>query len=165
MIIKEVTDTSRIKTYITALFTELFGEEAVPSDDVFKRIFSQLATNSTQHQMFEILTARDTSLGHEGNTYQDNEKDVAGFFTLSESFAIFAHGHYGIINELWIKPERRSEGIGESVIKEIQRLGRQKGWRRIDVTAPASSDWDRTFEFYKKCGFEMTGRKLKIFTD
>lgn len=81
---------------------------------------------------------------------------------LTQSCAIFVQGNYGIINELWVNKDFRSIGVGAAVIQQIIDIAKERGWQRIDVSAPASSDWDCTFAFYLKNGFTFTGRKLKV---
>ncbi|GMQ46683.1 GNAT family N-acetyltransferase [Vibrio sp. 10N] len=141
----EITDVSVVKSYIRKLYSELFGVSGVPSEESFRKIFSELPQNT--HFSYEVK---------KGN-------EVLAFFTLSESFSVFAQGRYGIINEFWVNEEHRSKGVGKAVIQEIVKLSHVNGWSRIDVTAPPSEKWDKTFEFYQKCGFEFTGRKLKLY--
>jgi GNAT superfamily N-acetyltransferase len=87
---------------------------------------------------------------------------ILGILTLVETFAIYANGNYGVINEMYISPEYRSAGIGALLIDAAKELGRKKGWARIDVTAPESERWERSRRFYEKQGFAFTGPKLKI---
>jgi len=142
----KVADNSEIKKYISLLYSELFEQEAVPSEDVFDNIFSQM---------------EDPSHSHEAYCLKKNNETIA-FFTLGESFSIFAHGKYGIINELWVNDKFRSKGVGKAVIQEILKIGSERNWKRIDVSAPPDEKWDRTVNFYKKNGFTFTGRKLKL---
>jgi ribosomal protein S18 acetylase RimI-like enzyme len=142
----KVTDNKEIRKYIGLLYTELFDKLAVPSEDVFENIFLQL---------------KDPNNNHDAYCLKEKNNTVA-FFTLTESFSIFAHGKYGIINELWVNEEFRSKGVGKTVIQEILKIGIERGWKRIDVSAPVDEKWDRTFNFYKMNGFTFTGRKLKI---
>src|SRR5262245_39019533 len=86
---------------------------------------------------------------------------VVGVMTISESFAIYANGHYGVINEMFVPPEYRSRGVGALLLEAAKDLGRRRGWRRIDVTAPESERWHRTRQFYESQGFRYTGPKLK----
>lgn len=88
-------------------------------------------------------------------------KNIVGVITIQEAFAFYAGGKYGIINELYIKPNFRSKGFGEILIKETIKIGKDKNWKRIDVTAPPENKWKRTEEFYIKNGFQYTGPKLK----
>jgi len=144
--ISNVTDKSTIKKYISLLYAELFDSQAIPSNDLFDKIFSQLD---------------DPNYNHEAYCLKENN-EILAFFTLAESFSIFAHGKYGIINELWVNQQFRSKGVGKVVIEEIAKIGAKRNWQRIDVSAPVDESWDRTFNFYKNNGFIFTGRKLKL---
>lgn len=143
-------DFEQLALHIEWLYTELFGAEAVPAPSELKRLRDESTAPSTRHWVF---VARDA------------ESAPAAFFTLAEAFAIFARGRYGIINELWVRPNLRSQGVGAVVLDHCRAFGIERGWRRIDVSAPVSAEWDRTFEFYKKRGFVPTGRKLKCLLD
>jgi hypothetical protein len=41
-------------------------------------------------------------------------------------------------------------------------VARERGWRRLDVTAPPGDAWRRTVAFYEKNGFVFTGPKLRL---
>lgn len=86
---------------------------------------------------------------------------AVGVTTVAETFAIYAQGHYGIIHEMYVVPEHRSAGVGAQLIGAVKSLGRARGWRRIDVTAPESAIWSRTRTFYERQGFVFAGPKLK----
>ncbi len=146
MKISRVTEKSEIKNFITLLYTELFDKEAVPSNEVFDDICSQLQASTNNHEAYCLKEKNET----------------VAFFTLGESFSIFAHGKYGIINELWVNENYRCQGVGKRVLEEIRLIAEKKQWHRIDVSAPPNEEWDRTFNFYQKNGFTFTGRKLKM---
>lgn len=99
---------------------------------------------------FQVFAARDES------------GVVLGLLTLSETFAIYANGNYGVIDEMYVVPEHRSAGVGSMLLDAVKEYGRTRGWSRIDVTAPESSRWDRTRRFYEREGFSFTGPKLKF---
>lgn len=84
-----------------------------------------------------------------------------GVVTVTEAFALYANGHHGIINEMYVVPAHRSSGVGGQLLDAVKALGRAKGWRRIDVTAPESERWARTRRFYEQAGFTFAGPKLK----
>lgn len=86
---------------------------------------------------------------------------LAGVLTLFESFAIYAGGAYGIISELWVAPAHRSGGVGRALVDAAVAHGRERGWLRIDVTAPEDARFERTRRFYEREGFVFTGPKLK----
>ncbi len=87
---------------------------------------------------------------------------IIGVMTLVETFAIYANGNYGIINEMYTDPEFRSGGVGAALIDAAKEYGKARAWERIDVTAPESESWERTRRFYESQGFTFTGPKLKF---
>lgn len=93
---------------------------------------------------------------------KDQQGTVLGFMTLSEAFALYANGNYGIINEMFVVPEYRSTGVGAALLKAAIRIGRDRCWTRIDVTAPEGEQWVRSKHFYEKNGFTFAGPKLKL---
>jgi GNAT superfamily N-acetyltransferase len=131
--------------HIEKLYTELFGASAVPSLQDLERLREQLGAKP----MNWVFLARDADL------------EPVALVTLAESFAVFAGGHYGIIGELWVRGDARSQGVGAIMIEHCKAFGHARGWKRIDVSAPPGASWDRSFEFYVKRGFTFTGRKLK----
>ncbi|HNB51404.1 MAG TPA: GNAT family N-acetyltransferase [Anaerolineales bacterium] len=91
-----------------------------------------------------------------------NERgEVVGVMTVVETFAIYAGGNYGVIDELYVAPEYRSQGVGEAFIEAVKALGKAKNWVRVDVTAPPEEKWRRTVAFYERQGFVFTGPKLR----
>jgi len=84
-----------------------------------------------------------------------------GVLTLTETFAIYAGGRYGVIDELYVEPAHRSAGIGRLLLEEAVAVARERGWRRLDVTAPPGPAWSRTVAFYERNGFVFTGPKLR----
>ena len=93
---------------------------------------------------------------------ENKESTTLGIITLVESFAIYADGSYGVINELYVPPEHRDKKIGKVLIETVKEYGRQCGWRRIDVTTPLGEKWDRTVAFYLRESFTHSGPKLRF---
>jgi len=87
---------------------------------------------------------------------------VIGISTLVETFAIYAGGCYGVIDEMYVDPEFRSSGVGKMLIDAIKKFAREKNWLRVDVTAPPEEEWKRTVRFYEKQEFVFTGPKLRF---
>ncbi len=94
----------------------------------------------------------------------EKESDaVVGFMSLYESYALYSEGAYGTIPELYVRPDWRSKNIGKSLLKKALDFGREKRWRRLEVTTPPLPQFDRTLQFYQANGFEVSGgKKLKI---
>jgi len=92
---------------------------------------------------------------------RDPDGSIVGVLTLCEGFAIYANGLFGAINEMYVAPSSRSQGVGKRLIDEAKSLARSLGWSRLDVTAPESARWERTRAFYRREGFTFAGPKLK----
>ena len=90
---------------------------------------------------------------------------IVGVMTVMESFAIYAGGNYGVIDEMYVVPGQRSRGIGKLLLDAIKKHGRERGWLRIDVTAPPEERWKRTVRFYEENGFVFTGPKMRCRLD
>ena len=131
---------------IAALYQELFDADAMPDAVARAQIEAQWQSYADQHWAFGAF---------------DSEQ-LIGFFTLAQSFALFANGPYGIINELWVHADHRSAGLGRRLLHAIEAFARQKGWARVDVSTPVEPRWDRSYQFYRNNGYWPTGHKLKL---
>lgn len=86
---------------------------------------------------------------------------AVGVLTLSQSFALYAGGEYGTIDEMYVLPAYRCRGIGGSLVDAALAEARTRGWFRLDVTGPEDGSAERAVDFYKRMGFEFTGPKLR----
>ena len=139
-------DASIVFDWVVRLLRELGEEEKELGELAHARV---LAAWSRRADQFYVLAAK-------GNSGQ-----ILGVLTLSVTFAIYANGEYGVIDEMDVDPRFRSAGIGARLVEEAVEIGRGLGWTRIDVTAPESERWSRTRRFYESIGFEFTGPKLR----
>ncbi len=85
-----------------------------------------------------------------------NEEKVIGFGAICESCSLYAKGAFGIIQEFYIMPGYRSKGVGKSLIDEIIKYSKARGWKRLELSTPVP-EFDRAVEFYQSNGFEITG--------
>lgn len=126
-----------------------------------------MAATGTRHFTFDADAAaghfRDF-LGHGGYAayLAERQGQSVGFVTLSETRALYAGGVFGIVTELYVHPELRSQGIGECLLEAARSHARQAGWVRLEVTTPPLPEFERALGFYRAHGFEIAGgRKLK----
>lgn len=92
----------------------------------------------------------------------DSENKPKGLITISEAFAIYNGGDFGVITELYVDRNSRSEGIGKLLLQSVFDFSDSMNWTKIEVGAPNAEEWPRTIEFYKRNGFKQKGPKLRI---
>lgn len=95
--------------------------------------------------------------------YKDCPVAVA---TFTEAFALYAGGKVGTIQEFYVIPEQRSEGIGGLLIEQVREYGALNDWSNIELCAPPLPEFDRTLDFYQRNGLSpVGGRKMRCNID
>ena len=56
----KITDNDEIKKYIGLLYSELFGQDAIPTDEVFDDIFFQMEDSRINHEAYCIKENNET---------------------------------------------------------------------------------------------------------
>ena len=84
-----------------------------------------------------------------------------GVVLINECAAIYAGGKFGEISELYVRPEYRSKGIAACLLEVAGKHAEERGWKRLEVGAPAQPAWERTVKFYLREGFEEVGPRLR----
>jgi GNAT superfamily N-acetyltransferase len=102
-----------------------------------------------------------TGEGDEG----DGAEKVVGLITLAETCALFSGGHFGELQEFFIDPAYRSGGLGQRMLRFAVEEGKRRNWQRLQVNAPAPEKSQRSYDFYKKAGFEDIGPLMRYFLD
>jgi GNAT superfamily N-acetyltransferase len=77
-------------------------------------------------------------------------------------FSIPTGGHYGMINEMYVKPKNRIQNIGKKLIEKTLKISGKKNWRRIDINALLEERRTRTIQFYEKEDYRYPGEKLQL---
>ena len=120
-------------------------------------------TRTDEHRMFQACTdllEEDTPscayLALDGNNYP------ISVLTLSEAFALWAHGRFGMIMEHFVVPEARSHGIGEKLIQAAVQHGKTRRWRYLQVATPSGVMGQRTQKFYKRNHFKHSGDYMQL---
>lgn len=91
----------------------------------------------------------------------NEDGDAVGVITMVESLSLSAGGRYGVINELYVVPDYRSEGVGKMLLDFAKELGGQRGWTRLELTTPGD-EFDKTLRFYEREGFWKIGPRYKF---
>lgn len=92
----------------------------------------------------------------------DENGKCVGSISVTESRSIYAGGKFGIIQELYVLSEYRSQKVGCDLIKKVIEMSREKKWARLEVGAPDANKWNRTVDFYKREGFIEIGPRLSF---
>ncbi len=87
---------------------------------------------------------------------------IIGFATLCESHSLYAEGTFGIIQELYVSPNYRSNTIGRQLIEAAVDYADNMNWKRLELCTPPLPAFEKTVEFYQSNGFDITGgHKMK----
>ena len=92
----------------------------------------------------------------------DSNNTPCGIITMNEGSSVYAGGKFGVIREFYVNEEKRSAGIGKSLLHSAIEFAQSKGWRRLEVTPPHKEKWERTYNFYMREGFVEIGPRLKL---
>lgn len=133
-----------IAALAVCLMNEILEKTGNKHFEVDVRLAFSLCENYISNGLYHIMAAFD-------------EDRVIGFGAICESRSLYAKGAFGIIQELYIMPRYRSKGVGKSLIDEIIKYSKSRGWKRLELCTPPVPEFDRTVEFYQSNGFEITG--------
>lgn len=65
-------------------------------------------------------------------------------------------GESGWLEELYVLPEYRQNGLGTRLVNEVIRLARARGWQALDLEIEA--DHQRVVSLYSRHGFRLQNR-------
>ena len=76
------------------------------------------------------------------------ERNVAvGVLTLTQCFSLYAGGEYGVIDEIYVRPEWRGQDIERQLLDEAVAIAQRRGWVRLDVSGPEAERSERADRF------------------
>jgi GNAT superfamily N-acetyltransferase len=76
-----------------------------------------------------------------------------GFATVSLRPSVYHEGRVGLLEDVYVAPARRSEGIGAALVTRLVAIGHEKGWGQIEIQVD-EPDVD-AMRFYARHGFTM----------
>jgi branched-chain amino acid aminotransferase len=91
------------------------------------------------------------------------EGALVGVVTVSVQEAIHHGGPYALIQDLWVRPDRRSDRIGSTLIEAVETYCHGHWLTAVEVCLPKHSfpNLARTHRFYLACGFKEVGPRLR----
>ena len=144
LIVADDSHTDVVATMLSTLFEEV-GH--TPDYDAIAAIFNEIDADDRHSTLLAM-----------------DEEEAVGVITLAESISLYAGGHIGVINELYVVPEYRSEGVGKILLDAAKDLGEERGWVRLEVTTPGD-EYERTLRFYEREGFISIGPRYKYLIE
>lgn len=127
---------------------ERTGHTSPPTDD---RRAVQLCRELIARGQYTALLAVDSASGK-----------TIGVANLCQSYALYAGGSFGIIQEFYVLPAYRSQDAGAALLGAALEHARNAGWTRVELCTPPIPEFARTLAFYERNGYSVTGgRKMK----
>ena len=131
---------------VTALLRELRGDPA--------------HTVPGLHEAVAAAVAGDDDVGVLVARHPDGR--VIGVLGYSLTTALRLAGRYCQVQELWVAPELRSNGVAARLLDGLDDVCAAVGVHRVEVCLPATTfpDFDRTLAFYERAGFRALGPRV-----
>ena len=82
----------------------------------------------------------------------EDEGEVIGFANLITIFSVWSEGYALMIDDLYIRDDKRGRGIGRQVMKEIEDYAHKSGYRRLQFLSEESNP--QAGAFYRKLGYK-----------
>ncbi len=82
------------------------------------------------------------------------EEELIGFANLLTVYSVWAHGKALVIDDLFLRPEYRRRGFGRKIIRYIENLTKEQGYKRLQFQSEFSNP--EACSFYESLGFEPT---------
>ena len=145
-------DSFVVASMIDKLLSELSGDESLRSKSL-EPLAYELLDDSDEAASFTYFVLL---------AFNEFSNEVVGVISGSESRAVYTNGRFGVIHELYVLPEQRSNKVGAKLIDAMKAIGEKRRWNRIEVGAPNPENWGRTIRFYQEIGFEEIGPRMKL---
>ena len=102
------------------------------------------------------------SSGHYSAILGFSDNRAVAVATITETYALYAGGKIGVIQEFYVIPEYRSSGIGSKLIEEVRNHGLKSNWSCIELCTPPLPEFERALSFYQANGLTpVGGRKMR----
>lgn len=102
------------------------------------------------------------SAGHYAAILAWSESNPVAVSTITETYALYAGGKIGVIQEFYVVPEFRGSGVGSQLIEQVKNYGQTRGWSCLELCTPPLPEFERTLNFYQHNGLvPVGGRKMR----
>jgi GNAT superfamily N-acetyltransferase len=128
--------------------------------DLLAALFEEVGHTPEASQIAAIFDNIEADDRHSTLLALDGDGDAIGVLTVAETLSIYAGGYIGVINELYVVPAYRSEGVGKILLDAAKDLASDRDWQRLEVTTPGD-EYEKTLRFYEREGFFKIGPRYK----
>lgn len=91
------------------------------------------------------------------------EGEAVAVATVAETYALYAGGKIGVLQEFYVAPAYRSDGLGTRLMERVLAMGEKRGWAAYELCTPPLPEFDDTLKFYQAHGFQAVGgRKMRM---
>ena len=143
--------------YIGSLVVKLTNEICV----LTKAQHFDIDLNSTIQRCRELIIG-----GHYAGIIGFYKDIPIAAVTFTETYALYAGGKIGVIQEFYVSEEHRSTGVGSMLIEQVTKYGAQNDWSCIELCTPPLPEFERTLNFYQTNGLKpVGGRKMRMELD
>lgn len=129
--------------------------------EMLASLFAEVGHTLTAPEIADMFIEIDEDSLHSTLLAMNDDGEAVGVLTLVESLALYAGGRIGVINELYVVPPYRSEGVGKILLDAAKELAEERGWQRLEVTTPGEQ-YEKTLQFYEREGFLPIGPRYKF---
>ncbi len=77
---------------------------------------------------------------------------AVGVLTMTQSFALYAGGEYGVIDEMYVRPEYRGQDIERQLLDEAVAVAQRRRWFHLDITGREGDQSERARRFSRGLG-------------
>jgi len=88
----------------------------------------------------------------------EGEADALGYLVLTFSYSLELGGRYALIDELYVKPEHRGQGLGSMALRQAEAACRALGVRALRLEADRANSG--ALRLYSRLGFRAESRDL-----
>jgi GNAT superfamily N-acetyltransferase len=79
---------------------------------------------------------------------------AVGVLTLTQSFALYAGGEYGVIDEMYVRPEYRGQDLERQLLDEAVAIAQRRRWFHLDITGREGDQAQRAARFSRGLGLQ-----------
>ena len=132
--------------------------------ELLAALFEEVGHTPDAHEIASIFNDIEADGHHSTLLALDDDGDAVGVLTIAETLSLYAGGYIGVLNELYVVPNYRSEGVGKILLDAAKALAEERGWKRLEVTTPGD-EYAKTLRFYEREGFMAIGPRYKFMVD